>query len=222
MATFFQPRTADTLPRFERTSTSPEFQEGFLLGFLCNLKNYDLRALTGRRTDGVLIIASSSTVEPGVSPDFDYPVIRTGINNIVDLHAKTLWMGGRRISDKSGRLFSAVHSVDFDINTFGGGGYSFSCSQYVEELILRWGFAAVKDPMQSTLYIYPLFLGIDLNSDTPVDRNACDNGGNGLDGMGNAAVGGEDIWGHISRRLSENNNKIPDDFRRGFFQGINF
>lgn len=222
MPTFFQPRTPDALPRFERTSTSPEFKEGFLLGFLCNLKNYDLRALTGRRTKGVLITAASSKVEPGVSPDFDYPVIRTGIQNIVDLHKKTLWMGGGRISDRSGRLFTATDSVDFHINSFSGGGYSFRCVQYVEELITRWGFAAVKDPEQSTMYIYPLFLGIDLSDDTPVNSNACDDGGNGLGGIGNAAVGGEDIWGHISRRLGNNNIELPDDFRKGFFQGINY
>lgn len=222
MATFFQPRTSDALPRFKRTSASPEFQEGFLLGFLCNLDNYDLRALTGRRTKGVLITASSSKVEPWVSPDFAYPVIRTGIHNIVDLHKKTLWMGGGRISDRSGRLFTAAHSVDFDINSFGGGGYSFSCSQYVEELITRWGFAAVKDPEQSTMYIYPLFPGIDLSGDTPVNSDACGNGGIGSGGKGNAAVGGETIWGHISERLGENDTEFPDDFRRGFFQGINY
>lgn len=216
MSLFFDPKSPDTQPRFERSITSPEYQEGFLLGYLCNMKNYNLKGLTGSRSQGVLISAASSKIEPGISPDFDEPFIRTGISNIAELHSKTLWLGNGRISDSSGRLFEAARTAGIELKLNISSPYSFSCTQYAEELITAWGFSAVKDPMHTTMYVYPLFIGIDLSGDTPVFRS---NGGVVPIDKGNSA---DEIWGHISRRLNENNIKLSDDFRKGFFDGINY
>ena len=230
MSVFFDPMAngrygKPAQPTFNAGRETEEYQEGFLLGYLHNIRHYDLSPIFGKMTFGIgtlTVTAASSPVEPGVSPDFDEPCIRTGITNVVELHKKTLWTGSGKITERSGRLFGSLKEMGMEF-TGRNSGYSkitsISCTRYVEQLITFWGFSVFKRPEESSLLIIPLFVGYDnIIGDCAWDSDEASDGANSA-----GETSADEIW----RRQIAEKPTLPDscrlnEFKRGFFDGYNF
>ncbi|MBP0964093.1 MAG: hypothetical protein J5999_02255 [Oscillospiraceae bacterium] len=230
MSVFFDPMANGRFgkpaqPVFSSGRETEEYQEGFLLGYLHNIRRYDLSAIFGMGTFGIgtlTVTAASSAVEPGVSPDFDEPAIRTGITNVVELHKKTLWTGSGKITERSGNLFGSLKQMGMEFtgrNSEYSKITSISCTRYVEQLITFWGFSVFKRPEESSLLIIPLFVGYDnIIGDCAWDS---DEASDGVNSAGETSA--DELW---NRQIAEKPT-LPDsgrlnEFKRGFFDGYNF
>ncbi len=224
MSVFFNPKSVNTQPRFTAGSRSAEYQEGLLLGYLHNILHYPTVEDIVYAPDCCFFTVSalSSTVAPGISPDFDRPHLCTGIKNIVDLHAKTLWLGHGRITDKTRSLFDELEKAGMTFRYPSTDHTSISCAQYVEELVINWGFSVVKIPERSTVYIYPIFRKSDISSIIPIDHRY------GFDAdvddfYSSADSNADDIWNmRVSDKLSDIDPEQISDFKQGFFDGFSY
>lgn len=224
MSVFFKPRSINAQPRFTAGSRSAEYQEGFLLGYLHNIRHYPhvLDIVYAPDCCFFEVSASSSIAEPGISPDLDRPHICMGIKNIVDLHAKTLWLGSGRITDMTHSLFEELEKTGMTFRYSHPDHTSISCAQYVEELVINWGFSVVKIPEKSTVYIYPIFSRSDISSIIPMVYNY------GLDAGPDEFYTSEDsnadgIWNtRVSEKLCDIAPEQISDFKMGFLDGYSF
>ena len=219
-------RTRPLQPIFMTGRETAEYQEGFLLGYLHNIRHYDLSPIFGCGTFGIgslTVTASSSTVKRGVSSDFDEPFIRTGITNVIELHHKTLWTGNGKITEKSGKLFGVLKEMGMvfsEKNMEYSRVTTISCNRYVEQLITFWGFSVFKRPEEAALSIIPLFVGYDnIVGDCAWDSDEASDGANSA-----AETSAEEMW---RRQIAEKldcplDNFNLDDFRRGFIDGYKF
>lgn len=230
MAVYFDPMAngrygKPAQPIFAAGRETAEYQEGFLLGYLHNMRHYDLSPIFGIGTFGIgtlTVTASSSVVERGITSDFDEPHIRTGLTNPVLLHQKTLWTGSGKITEKSGRLFGSLKQMGMEFtgkNLVYGNVTSISCNRYVEQLITFWGFSVFKRPEESCLSIIPLFLGYDnISGDCAWDSDAASDGVNSA-----SETTADELWRRqIAEKPALPDSSRLDEFKRGFFDGYNF
>lgn len=155
------------------------FNAGFFLGYLCNINHY-AHPTDDRLNGTILITADTSTVPSGVS--FTEGVIQN-ITDIVDLHARTLWLGNARLHISKGTpLYDFMYENDMLHNPASRShitDYAYKivvyCTKLIEALITEWGFEVHKEADSRKALVYPPIVDtFNIHGEETALRKFCD------------------------------------------------
>ena len=128
------------------------YKSGILAGYLLNIRNHRGENHMG----GNIRLSAATSKVPAYVPYSGGQI--TNITDIVDLHARTLWLGDGRLGINSRGNFLRFLS-DYDIplscksrSVFTHG---ISCTSFIENLIFEFGFWVDKNPIASRAQIFP-------------------------------------------------------------------